>query len=310
MDGKERKIANGSVSTPQVAFVDPGGPRAPLRSNFDDPEGWDISCSDDHCVQRDEVYRMAPVAGCPIIKCGKPGCDGFSTLSEVECGCTAGKKPATCRTCGKISPSPDIFGMCSRNATPAMSQAVVGPCAPSEPVSFSSGLDVTSLHAVTSGLSADSLDPVQDTSCVDRAVSHGFVGVMSVGKSGGKGTLQTSYAHLERSQPDVGTQFAHVGHPGVELVSRATYISRKKRNRETVWRQSKALKKAQREAKRKFVGQPEISHEAAEFILRNQSARTRNFLVSCTSATKSLCCMVTRTSFSAHSAVPSTLVDL
>ena len=33
-------------------------------------------------------------------------------------------------------------------------------------------------------------------------------------------------------------------------------------------------KKAQRDAKRKFVAQPEISHEAAELILRNQVTRT------------------------------------
>ena len=33
-------------------------------------------------------------------------------------------------------------------------------------------------------------------------------------------------------------------------------------------------KKAQRDAKRKIVAQPEISHEAAELILRNQAART------------------------------------
>ena len=70
----------------------------------------------------------------------------------------------------------------------------------------------------------------------------------------------------------VSTQCAHVGYPGVELVSRATYTSRKKRNLETV--QSKALKKTQRDAKRKFIAQPEISHEAAELILRNQAART------------------------------------
>ena len=46
-------------------------------------------------------------------------------------------------------------------------------------------------------------------------------------------------------QPGVGTQYAHAGYPGIELVSRATYISRKKRNLETVQRQSKALKKDQ-----------------------------------------------------------------
>ena len=56
---------------------------------------------------------------------------------------------------------------------------------------------------------------------------------------------------------------------GVELVSRNTYINRKKRNRETCWRQSKALKRVQREAKRKLVAQPEISHEA-----RSQAPRT------------------------------------
>ena len=54
----------------------------------------------------------------------------------------------------------------------------------------------------------------------------------------------TSPAHLARSQPGVGTQYALVGYPGVELVSRATYISRKKRNLETVQRQCKALKKS------------------------------------------------------------------
>ena len=61
---------------------------------------------------------------------------------------------------------------------------------------------------------------------------------------------------------------------GVELVSRATYISRKKRNRETCWRQSEALTRVQREAKRKLVAQPEISHEAAEAFQRGQALRT------------------------------------
>ena len=76
--------------------------------------------------------------------------------------------------------------------------------------------------------------------------------------SGGSCGKDTSSAHLARSQPDVGTQYAHVGYPGVELVSRATYISRKKRNLETVQRHSKALKKNQRDAKRKFVARPEF----------------------------------------------------
>ena len=38
--------------------------------------------------------------------------------------------------------------------------------------------------------------------------------------------------------------------------------------------QSKALEKAQREAKSKFVAQPELSHEAAQSISRSQANRT------------------------------------
>ena len=111
---------------------------------------------------------------------------------------------------------------------------------------------------------------VQGKSCVDRAVSHGF----DVAMSGGSCGKDTSPAHLARSQPGADTQYAHVGYPGVDLVSWATYISRKKRKLETVQRHSKALKKAQRDARRKFIAQLEISHEAAALILRNQAART------------------------------------
>ena len=124
----------------------------------------------------------------------------------------------------------------------------------SKPVFLSSGLAVSNEHAVEvvdPDFHAESSAVVQGKSCVERAVSHGF----DVALSG----------------------CAHVGYPGVELVSRATYISRKKRNLETVQQQSKALKKAQRDAKRKFVAQPEISHEAAELILRNQVTRTDEF---------------------------------
>ena len=141
---------------------------------------------------------------------------------------------------------------------------------PSKPAFFSSGLAVTSEHAVEvviPGFSAESSAAVQGKSCVDRAVSHGF----DVAMSGGSYGKDTSPAHLARSQPGVGTQY---GYPGVELVSQPTYMTRKKRNFETVQRHSKALKKAQRDAKRKFVAQPEVSHEAAELILRNQAART------------------------------------
>ena len=111
---------------------------------------------------------------------------------------------------------------------------------PSKLVFSSSGIEVTSEHAVISEFSAESSVPVQGTSCVDRAVSHGLDRTVSGGSCG----KDTSPAHLARSQPGVGTQCAHVGYPGVELVSRATYISRKKLNLETVQRQSKALKKS------------------------------------------------------------------
>ena len=67
----------------------------------------------------------------------------------------------------------------------------------------------------------------------------------------------------------------HARDLGLELVSRATYISRKKRNLDTVQRQSKALKKAQRDAKRKFVAQPEISHEATELIFKEAGSSHR-----------------------------------
>ena len=143
----------------------------------------------------------------------------------------------------------------------------------SKPVFLSSGLAVSNEHAVevvVPDCPAESSAVVQGKSCVERAVSHGF----DVALSGGTCGKDTSPAHLARSQPGVSRQCAHVGYPGVELVSRATYISRKKRNLETVQRQSKALKKGQRDARRKFVARPEISHEATELILRNQAART------------------------------------
>ena len=51
MEGKRREIAS---------FADPGGPRAPLWEDFDDPEGPNISGSEEECAQRDVVHRLAP----------------------------------------------------------------------------------------------------------------------------------------------------------------------------------------------------------------------------------------------------------
>ena len=119
--------------------------------------------------------------------------------------------------------------------------------------------------------SADSLYPVQDTSCFDRAVSHGFVGVLSVGKSGGKGTLQTSPAHLARSLPDVGTQFALVGHPELSWC----HAPRTSAGRNEIGRRFGANPRRSREfnVKRNVYlwHNPEISHEAAEVVLRSQA---------------------------------------
>ena len=53
MEGKRRRIAS---------FADTGGHRAPLRSHFDDPEGWDTSFSEEECSQQDVVQHMVPVA--------------------------------------------------------------------------------------------------------------------------------------------------------------------------------------------------------------------------------------------------------
>ena len=73
---------------------------------------------------------------------------------------------------------------------------------------------------------------------------------------------------------------------------------------------NKALKKVQREAKRKLVAQPEISHEAAEAILRSQAARTDEKFPGIIHVSHQLALLHGhKTCFSAHNAVPSTLVD-
>ena len=53
-------------------------------------------------------HRMAPIACRPVIKCGKCGCTGACPLSVVEYGYQAGKKPATCRSCGKTLPRANV----------------------------------------------------------------------------------------------------------------------------------------------------------------------------------------------------------
>ena len=89
------------------------------------------------------------------------------------------------------------------------------------------------------------------------------------------------------------------------------YVHQQKRNRETCWRQSKALKRVPREAKRKLVAQPEISHEAAEAILRNQGPRTDEKFPGIIHVSHRLALLHGHENvFSAHkNAVLSTLVD-
>ena len=97
---------------------------------------------------------------------------------------------------------------------------------------------------------------------------------------------------------------------GVELVSRATYVIRKRRNWETRQRKSKAYKRAEGEAKRKLFAQPEISHEAAEQVLRSQDRREFSWNHTCQSPASSPSYMATPMCFSANSVEPSTLVAL
>ena len=109
MDGKSRKFdpaegVKGVVNTPLCVTE----PRVPLRSNLDDPEDWELTCSVDESVCWDEVHRTEYVACCPVIKCGTAECTGSCPLAAVEHGYTDGKEPATCETCGKTFLRPNF----------------------------------------------------------------------------------------------------------------------------------------------------------------------------------------------------------
>ena len=77
--------------------------------------------------------------------------------------------------------------------------------------------------SVISGFHAESSTVVQGKSCVVRAVPHGS----DVDRSGGSSGKHTSPARLARSQPDVGTQHANVGYPGVDfsMASKPVFLS-------------------------------------------------------------------------------------
>ena len=281
MDGKSRKLdsATGVVNTPICA----AGPRAPLRSNLDDPEEWELPCDDGESVCWDEAHRTEPVACRPIIQCGTTGCTGSCPISVVGHGCTAGTEPDTCGICGKPS-------WVSRNVLPREQSAPSGDvekevllaaasCSwePKEPGLFFSSYGEASEHAVISCVcyrwNKRASRNFQFFCCeVTKLSPCPLRNVTSTPESYGEshGTVSRTAQRMSSAHPHL----VPVVPSGVELVSRAAFISRKIRNRETCRRQSKAFKRAQREAKRKLVAQPEISHEAAEAILRSQAART------------------------------------
>ena len=127
-----------------------------MRSNLDDPEDWELPCSDGESACWDEVHRTEPVACRPIIKCGTMGCAGSCLLSVAEYGYTVGTGPVTCGICGKTN-------WVSRNVLPREQSAPSGvveeevslaatscPWEPKESVLFFSGYGEASEHAVIS----------------------------------------------------------------------------------------------------------------------------------------------------------------
>ena len=185
---------------------------------------------------------------------------------------SAGHKPATCEIFGKTflrsnvtlsDPSPaeseGIKGNRSRNPSPAMSRK-------SSVVSWSDSpreqLEANVLpreqsapfgDVVKEVVLEDASDPLEPG---EPAVISSFptpiVGGTAPSACPLKNVINTPDSSGELHGTITVTRTAQrmsSAHPvpfvpsGVELVSRATYISRKKRHRETCWRQSKALKR-------------------------------------------------------------------
>ena len=121
----------------------------------------------------------------------------------------------------------------------------------------SSGLGKAREQSVATSFSAEVSAPL---SCMLSSLTNFS---KSSGESFGKDTRHAAHMSFTQPMPDVFTC--------VELVSRASYINRKRRNWETRQRQSKAYNRAEREAKRKLMVQPEICHEAAKQMLRSQA---------------------------------------
>ena len=151
---------------PQVDSDDPNGPRAPLRSNFDDPDGWEPTESPGHHFsfptsvvgQTGEVHRMDPVACRPIIKCCETGCAVSCTPSEVVQGYQAGMETVTCKLCETTFPRSNVilsdFDSC-QNACLAISRRP----------SWVSWSDLPRVQSAPSG---------EDTATQECAQSHQF----------------------------------------------------------------------------------------------------------------------------------------
>ena len=106
MDGKSRKLesANGVVNTPIVAAK----PTAPLRSNLDDPEEWELPCSDGESVCWDETTSHGT---CCLLPNHQVWNDGLYLVLSDICGGTrvrSGEGARQCGICGKtdwVSPN-------------------------------------------------------------------------------------------------------------------------------------------------------------------------------------------------------------
>ena len=101
IDGTSRKFdpGKGVVNTPLCVT----GPRAPLRSNLDDPEEWELPRSVDESVCWGEAHRTELVACRPIIKCGRQSALGLVLSLRWNMGTQLGKSQPRARPAGKHS---------------------------------------------------------------------------------------------------------------------------------------------------------------------------------------------------------------
>ena len=216
-----------------------------------------------------EPGELAVISTCPLknvtnapegesVCCGTTGCTESGLTSVVGHGFAAGLEPAACGTSRNVLP---------RERSEACLPAVGGT---SESALMSSGpLRNASNTPESSGKShgTDTREPVVSSFPAGVTVPSTCPLKNTTDTHGSSGELHGTLAATHTAQRMSSALHA-------SFVPRATYINRKKRNRETCWRQSKALKRVLREATRKLVAQPEIGHEAAEAILRSQASRT------------------------------------